>query len=191
MRGCSWRLLIVAACLVSACAEPPNKEIDQAEGAIDAARAAGADRYAQTEYTAATASLKSANDAVTQRDYRLALNHALESREHAQNAAREAADTKARTGAEVERQMAQIAALLAQANTRLAGAQRSRGAARVRQPASDLEAVNAAVQKAGEQIKADDYFGARTTLNGVVERIQKAISAIDAVAGSQSQRRRR
>jgi hypothetical protein len=99
------------------------------------ARAAGGERYATVEYTAATASLKSANEAVTQGDYRLALNHALESREHAQNAAREAADGKARTGAEVEREMAQIAALLAQASTRLTAAQRARGPARLRQPA--------------------------------------------------------
>jgi hypothetical protein len=191
MRGWSWRWLVAVACLVSACADPPNKELDQAQGAIDAARAAGAERYAETEYKAATDSLKSANDAVTQGDYRLALNHALESREHAQNAAREAADTKARTGAEVEREMARIAALLAQANTRLTAAQRGRAAARVRQPAADLEAVNADVQKAGEQIRTDDYLGARATLNGVAERIVQAITAIDAAAGSQSQRRRR
>ena len=33
-------------CSPSACTAPPNKEMDQAQGAIDAARAAGADRYA-------------------------------------------------------------------------------------------------------------------------------------------------
>ena len=191
MRGWSWRTLLAAACLVSACAEPPNKEIDQAQGAIDAARAAGGERYATTEYTAATASLKSANDAVLQGDYRLALNYALESREHAQNAAREAADGKARTGAEVERDMAQIAALLAQASTRLTAAQRARGPSRLRQPAAEIEAVNAVVQKAGEQIRKDDYLGAQATLRGVKERIQKAVIAIEAVNGSQSQRRRR
>ena len=37
-------------------------------------------------------SLTLATNAVDQRDYRLALNHALESREHAQNAARMAAE---------------------------------------------------------------------------------------------------
>jgi hypothetical protein len=191
MRGWTWRLLLAAACLVSACADPPNKEIDQAQGAIDAARAAGGERYATVEYTAATASLKSANEAVTQGDYRLALNHALESREHAQNAAREAADGKARTGAEVEREMAQIAALLAQASTRLTAAQRARGPARLRQPAAEIEAVNAVVQKAGEQIKNDDYLTAQATLQGVKERLQKAVIAIEAVNGSQAQRRRR
>jgi len=192
MRRCWWRALVAAACLVSACADPPNKEIDQAQGAIDAARAAGGERYAATEYAAAASSLKSANDAVAQRDYRLALNHALESREHAQNAAREAADGKARTGAEAERNMAEIAGLLAQANTRIAAAQRTRVPARLlRQPAADIEAANADVQKAGEAIDADDYLGAQAMLQGVKDRIQKAIAAIDAATTSQSPRRRR
>ncbi len=51
--------------------------------------------------------------------------------------------------------------------------------------------MNAIVQKAGEQIRSDDYLGAKATLEGVKERIQKAVIAIEAVNGSQSQRRRR
>src|SRR5258705_4082176 len=117
---------IVAAVLVTACGDPPNKEMDQAQGAIDAARAAGADRYATSEYTAATDALKRAQDAVAQRDYRQALNEALDSREHAQNAAREAAATKPHLRGEGEPHMAQIAALIAEANTHLAAATRSR-----------------------------------------------------------------
>src|SRR5919197_6527706 len=101
-RALSMSACIVAAVLAAACGDPPNKEMDQAQGAIDAARAAGADRYATEEYTAATTTLKQANEAVTQRDYRLALNLALESREHAQNAARDAANTRARIRGEVE-----------------------------------------------------------------------------------------
>lgn len=192
MRRWSWRAVVAAACLISACADPPNKEIDQAQGAIDAARAAGGERYAATEYAAATASLKGANDAVAQSDYRLALNHALESREHAQNAAREAADGKARIGAEVERTMAEIAGLLAQANTQIAAAQRARVPARLlREPAAEIEAVNADVQKAGEAANADDYLGAQAMLQGVKERIEKTIAAIEAATTSQSARRRR
>lgn len=183
---------MAAACLISACADPPNKEIDQAQGAIDAARAAGGERYAATEYAAATASLQSANDAVALRDFRLALNHALASREHAQNAAREAADGKARTGAEVERTMAEIAGLLAQANTQITAAQRARvPEGLLREPAAEIEAVNAVVQKAGEAVNADDYLGAQAMIQGVKDRIQKSIAAIDAATTSQSARRRR
>src|SRR5262245_28271359 len=94
------RLLMRAAMVwsvlsVSACATPPTREMDQAQGAIDTARAAGADRYAAEEYRGAVDALKQAQDAVEQRDYRLALNHALDSRERAQAAAKHAAESQA------------------------------------------------------------------------------------------------
>jgi len=117
---------MLALVLLSACGTPPHKEIDQAQGAIDAARAAGADRYAAVEFTAATNSLALANKAVQDRDYRLALNNALESREHAQNAARVAAETQGRLRGDVERSLVETTALLAQASGRLTTAERTR-----------------------------------------------------------------
>ncbi len=182
---------IAAALFLPACCHPPKKEMDQAQGAIDAARAAGADRYAATEYSAATDALKRAQDAVAQRDYRQALNEALDSREHAQNAAREAADTKAQVRAEVERDMAQIAAFIAEANTRLAAATRARVSRRVLDgPRGELAAVDDSVQNAGAAMKAGDYLAARAALQGVKERIQQAMRALDA-PGVQSSRRAR
>jgi hypothetical protein len=182
---------VVAALCVIACGDPPNKEIDQAQGAIDAARAAGADRYAATEYSAATDALKRAQDAVAQRDYRQALNEALDSREHAQNAAREAAETRAQLRGEVEREMAQIAALIAEANTRLAAASRTRISRRVVDAQRrELAAVDDQVQKAGAAMKADDYLAARTELQGVRERIQRAVRALQPPAVQSSRRAR-
>jgi hypothetical protein len=182
---------VLASLVITACGAPPNKEMDQAQGAIDAARAAGADRYAATEYTAATDALKRSQDAVAQRDYRLALNEALDSREHAQNAAREGADTKAQLRAEVERDMAQIAALIAEANTRLATATRTRVPRRVLDgPRQELAAVDESVQKAGEAVKAGDYLAAKTALQGVQARITRAVSALGPPATQSSRRTR-
>jgi hypothetical protein len=63
------RLLpILLAIAAAACSEPPQRELNQAQGAIDAARAAGAEQYAKDEYTAATSSLQKAHDAVAKRD---------------------------------------------------------------------------------------------------------------------------
>jgi hypothetical protein len=166
--------------------------MNQAQGAIDAARAAGADLYATTEYGAAVASLKLSDQAVIDGDYRLALNHALESREHAQNAAREAADTKARLRGEAERSMAEIATVLAEANARFQAAERARVPARtLQQPRNDLATVNNDVQKAGAAIQAGDYLAAKPLLDGVKLRIQKVLAALDARTTSQSARRRR
>ncbi len=44
--------------------DPPDKEMQQAQGALDAARAAGADKYATEEFTAATLALTNAKEAV-------------------------------------------------------------------------------------------------------------------------------
>ena len=75
---------LVVGLLAVSCAAPPNKELDQARSAITAAREAGAERFAANEIAAAERELKLAQQAVDERDYRLALNHALESREQAE-----------------------------------------------------------------------------------------------------------
>jgi hypothetical protein len=192
MRFRSLPACVALALLVTACAEPPNKEIGQAQGAIDAARAVGADKYAAAEYSAATAAMTQANDAVTQRDYRLALNHALESLEHGQNAAREAAETQGRIRAEVERAMAEVAGLLAQANLRLAAAEKARiSRVALRQAQQLLAQVNDDVQKASEKRAAGDFIAAQAALDGIKRRIQEAIATLDAATIAQSQRRRR
>lgn len=183
---------LVVSLLVSACANPPNKEMDQAQGAIDTARAAGADRFAADEYAAATTALKQSNDAVAQRDYRLALNFALESREHAQNAAREAANRGAQVRGEVERSMAEIAALMAQVNTELAAAERARRPRRVLRDARQaLVQVNADVQKAGAAMRAGNYAAAEPTLRAVKARIEQTMAALAAAATTQSPRQRK
>ena len=167
--------------------------MDQAQGAIDAARAAGADRYATTEYTAAIDALKNANEAVAVRDYRLALNYALESREQAQNAARGAADAKARVRAEVERGITEITALIAQARVRLMAAERARVARRLlQQPRADLAAAEAALQKAGEAVAAEDYLAAREALEWASRSASiAALAAINDDDGAAHAARRR
>jgi hypothetical protein len=192
MRRVLPAVAVAFALLIAACAEPPTKEMGQAQGAIDSARAAGADRYATDEYTAATKALQQANDAVAQRDYRSALNLSIESREHAQNAAREGAETRARLRGEVERTMAEVAALLAEANSRVAGAERARAPRRVvREAQQDLASVSEDVQEAGAAMKNEDYGAAGTALGGVKERIQRVIASLPPGAAAQSSRRSR
>jgi hypothetical protein len=185
------RAWVLALVLLTACGTPPHKEIDQAQGAIDAARAAGADRLATEEFNAANASLKLANDAVGQRDYRLALNHALESREHAQNAARLAAETHGRLRGDVERATIEITALLAQANGRLATAERTRIARRIVTDArQSLATANSDVQKAGAAVETQDFDAAQALLTGAKQRITQVITRLDTAIRAQNARRR-
>lgn len=185
-------LIVLVLPLVAGCSEPPNKEIGQAQGAIEAARAAGADRYASTEFQAAVTALAQAQDAVTQRDYRLALNYALDGRERAQEAARQAADQKAVVRSEVDRTLASVDVLLRQGKERLKAAETARIPAReVANGSTALDAAEQSVQKARAAHGGDDYLKAREILTGVETRVREATAEIDAVAASRSPRRRR
>jgi hypothetical protein len=185
-RSTSWLLVALVA---TSCASPPHKEIDQAQGAIDAARAAGAERFAATEYAAALDALKLANDAVAGRDYRLALNYALESSEQAQNAARSAADTRAKLRGDIERSVAETKALLAQARARLDGPAGAQVPRRVRRNAGQtLIQVDGQLQKAVAALQAEDYTGAQRVLTGAKERIQGVVETISPRPAAQSPR---
>jgi|RhiMetdeSRZDD1v2_1073273.scaffolds.fasta_scaffold465407_2 uncharacterized protein DUF4398 len=187
--ACVWTLTVG---LLAGCAAPPNKEMDQAQGAIDAARAAGADQYAKTEYDAAATALQNAHDAVAAGDYRLALNYALEGREHAQNAARDTADTKARMRSEIERTLTEVDALVAKGQAQIAAAERARVPARLlRQPTRDLATVVADLQEPRKAVASGDYLGATQALDGIKDRAEKVVADVAAATTSQTSRRRR
>lgn len=184
----AWLVVVLVAI---SCAEPPHKEMDQAQGAIDAARAAGAEQYAAAEFTAATKALAQSNEAVTARDYRLALNYALESREQAQNAARTAADTRAKLRGDVERSIAEAKSLIAQARARMdgpSGAQIPRGTRRTAQ--QRLKQLEGELQKADASLQAEKYMEADQLLTGIKRQIQSVVTTISRGPSSQSQRQR-
>lgn len=185
-------VVIAAALLLSACAEPPNKEMDQAQGAIDAARAAGADEYANEQLTAAVTALKQSRDAVTQRDYRSALNYALESRDRAQNAAKQASEQRATVRGQVERALADLNALLARADRRVTLAESNRAPRRtITATKNVLAPARAVVQKASAAVARGEYAAAQRDLEGVQARVTAAIAEIEAATPSRPGRARR
>ena len=189
------RLLLsvaVAAALVgAACADPPDKEIQQAQGAIDAARAAGADQYATEEFTAAQKALKRANDAVGQRDYRLALNHALDARERAQNAAKESADRKTTARSEAERALLDGMTALNEAHTKLRAAETARAPAKVvvtaRRVITDAEDT---VQKARAAFDRGDFLAAKQTVTEMTEPLKATTHDLETARPAGNRRHR-
>ncbi len=166
--------------------------MDQAQGAIDAARAAGAEQYATTEFTAATSSLQSAHTAVATGDYRLALNHALSSHQRAQNAARETADSKAAMRAGVERTLAELDIFISETEARVATAQRARVAQRLlAEPVTALATIRSDVQEARAAVDAGEYVTAEKGLEGMRARIDAVLAAIADATTPQTARRRR
>ncbi len=183
-------VLVALAATVAACGDPPEKEIQQAQGAIDAARAAGADQYAHDELAAADKALKDSNDAVNDRDYRLALNYALDAREHAQTAAKQASDGKAAARADADRVLRDASQALSEARVRLKAAESARVAPRTLSDARRLIADGeATVQKARAAYQAGSYGDVAETIAGTTTRLLATARDLEAAAAAARRRR--
>jgi hypothetical protein len=186
------RLALVIVILSAGCAEPPNKEMNQAEGAIDAARAAGADRFAAAEFSAATDALKRSEAAVAAGDYRLALNHAIDSRERAQSAAKMAVEGRADARGQAERAIAEVATLISRAQAQLKDPDVSRVNGRaLRVPRATVAAAEKLLQEARSALATEDYATVTKALNGAAANLQAALTDIDAAASPGVPRRKR
>jgi hypothetical protein len=184
--------LLCALLLLAGCSEPPQKEIGRAQGAIDTARAAGAEQYAPEAFAEATSALQQAHDAVDQRDYRLALSRALDASQRAQESARLAADGQARTRSEAEIAVHATETALQQLETKL------KVATTARTPEPDLKGARQilsngqrTVQKARSLLSAGKYLEARAEVKDTVERITAQMRAIDDAARARSAKRKR
>jgi hypothetical protein len=174
------RRLFAIGCLLLAvvgCSEPPQKEIDQAQSAVEAARIAGADKYATAEYGAAVSSLDKARAAVDQRDYRQALNYALDSRQRAADATRQAADGKARAKHDVEAVYGEAATRTNRLQAVLRAAETGGTPAKSLKPVQGaLADARASLQKASAAITAGNYEDATAVLTEVRGKLDAAIA---------------
>lgn len=160
------------------CSEPPQKEIDQAQTALDAARTAGGEKYAAAEYAAASAALQKAHDSVDQRDYRQALNYAIDARQRAFDAARQAADGQAQAKRDIEALYGQAAVRATRLQTLLRSAEAAGAAPKpLRAVQATLRLARADLQKASAAISAGNYGEATTILEEVRGKLDAAIVA--------------
>jgi hypothetical protein len=166
--------------------------MNQAQGAIAAAEAAGAAQYAPTELSAATDALKRSEEAVTQRDYRLALSLAIDSRERAQNAVKVAGDARARARGDAERVIAEVNTLLIQATDRLRDPNVAHLPRKVTDPAeATVKAADKRMQEARAALKADDYAKVVSLTDGLATELRAILAETrPALAPSPSRKRR-
>lgn len=185
-----WSVILPCLLLASACEGPPSREMNQAQGVIDAARAAGADQYAADEYNAAVESLAKSREAAEQRDYRLALNFALDAHERGQLAARSAADQKALVRSEADRLLQSAETAFELVTSRLAAARSARvPAADLSRFGTRIDIEQAAVEAARARLEADDLRAATSDLRPAVERLEQLTSEIDAAIAARQPRR--
>jgi len=183
---CTIALLVPSA----GCSEPPQKEIDRAQQAIDAARAAGAEQYAPETYNAATAALKQSHEAVDQRDYRLALSRAVDAGDRAQEATKEAADNKAKARRDAESAINAANAALMQLEARIKTAEAARVPAREIAPArGTVQDATGTLQKARAALSAGDLPAARSTVEGLESQIRSEIRVVEAATTLRTVRR--
>jgi flagellar hook-basal body complex protein FliE len=158
--------------------DPPNKEIDQARQAIDTARAAGAPQYASDEFTAAESALKRSQAAVVARDYRQALNDALDARDRAQTASKDAADKKTVARTEVDRALHDTALAIIDARAKLRTAEAARRPRSVLAPLRrEIADAEIHVQEARTLFEKGEYIDAGTlltkTMASLTDRVGK------------------
>jgi hypothetical protein len=179
-----------AVVLTVACSAPPQKEIDQAQQAVNAARAAGAEQYAPDSFAEATAALQQSHEAVNQRDYRLALSRAVDASDRAQEAARAAADNKAKARSQAEAAVNAINALVMHLHARLKVAEEARVSSRELAPVrATLKETEAALQKARALLAAENYAGAIQVVSGLDSQIRSETRVVEAAITLRTARR--
>lgn len=176
---------VLIACLLlcaAACSEPPQKEIDQAQAAVDAARAAGADKYAANEYNGAAETLQKAHTSVDQRDYRQALSYAIDARQRASEALKSAGEARAKQKSDAESafrtendRVTHLETVLREDEAGKAPAQQLRAAWEA------LDAARASLQEPRRLLDAGDYADAAPALTAARTKIDLAETEVDAL----------
>src|SRR5262245_21331509 len=103
-------VVFAATLLTAACASPPEAERKAADQAVSAAVAAGAERYAPSEFSAMTAAVKKAESEMSSKAYKEAKASYESAKELADKAAKAAESGKAAAKAEAEKQIADVEA---------------------------------------------------------------------------------
>jgi hypothetical protein len=177
-----WITLIFTAVLLvlAGCSEPPQKEIDQAQAAVDLARTAGAEKYAPEEFAGAATGLQKARTAVDERDYRLALSHAIDARQRAQNANKLAADGQAAAKRAAEAIVTDVVARTNALQFALKSAEDGRVPVKdLRGPRAAMAEAQTSLQEARTRIGAGNYDTATALLAAVRKKLDAAIQDVE------------
>jgi len=185
------RIVVVVALALYGCSEPPQKEIDQAQAAIDAAKASGAEAYAAETYNAAVTALQKAHESVDQRDYREALNFAIDARQRAGEAAQETATAKAHSRTAAEKLVTDCSARVSQLDTGIKVAEGVHVSPRdLRTARTTLADAEGALQETRKSMDAGNYAEVVTSLTEVRRKLDGAIAAVDTLRQRQAHHRR-
>ena len=179
---------IVAVLLVTSCAKPPDAQIQQAGAALEAAEAAGAQKYAPDAWNRAKQAMEGLNAELSAQDQKFRLfrnfNSARTLAEEATNAANqaktEADKKKAQLRTDITKMVADVKSSLQSARTQLSGLPRT-AAVNTANLRSRLDAAEGLLDKAQSEMVAERFDSAmasageaRDSVVGVLRTIEQA-----------------
>ncbi len=144
-------LLAAVSLLTLACTSPPEAEKRAADAAVSAATAAGADKYAPSEFAAMTAAVKKAEYEMSNKAYKKARASYEAVKDLAEKATKAAAE-KAATTAAAEKQIADLE--------------------------GRWKELQGQAEAAGKKLKADQKAAWDTDAKGVAEALKEARAAV-------------
>jgi len=152
-------LLAAVSLLTLACTSPPEAEKRAADAAVSAATAAGADKYAPSEFAAMTAAVKKAEYEMSNKAYK-----------------------KARASYEAVKDLAEKATKAAEKAATAAAAEKAAATAAAEKQIADLEGrwkeLQGQAEAAGKKLKADQKAAWDTDAKGVAEALKEARAAV-------------
>ena len=169
-------LLTLSVTWLAACSAPPQKERDQAESAIAAAKAADGAEYAPDDLQKAVASLVEYDRAVAQGDYRLALSLAMSARDAAYHAAKVAGERKAAARSEAERLIVDFEGQVMVARSRLAGSPPALSPAAASRTRATVSKSAKLLQEARSRLEKQDFKGVVALLDPLVQTLRKDLA---------------
>lgn len=188
-------IALVVVIFVSGCGKPPEQEMRAATAAIEAAKSAEAELYAQEAYTIAQDTLNAAIAAKGQQDGKFGLfrsygkskNLFLRAQALAEEATVAANTEKENYRAEVATLMDKAQRQLASADSALAKAPVGKGSkADIELIKGDLAAAKTAFEDAGRENEAGRYVTAKAKLEMVIQRSQAISTEIAAASRKKS-----
>jgi hypothetical protein len=180
-----WGLSLLAAVsvLTVACASPPEAEKKAADAAVSAANAAGAEKFAPSEFAAMTASLRKAESEMSGKAYKEAKASYEATKELADKAARAAETGKAAAKAEAEKLLADLGARWSDLQAKAEAATRGLNA----QEKTVWDAAGAAIGTAFTEARATiatDAAAAKAKLAAIPAQLDKWEAGVTALASA-------
>jgi hypothetical protein len=185
---------VIALLVFIGCAKPPEQDIQNANTAMDAAKAAEAEEYVPDSYQVAMDTLNAANAAKQEADGKFALFRSYSKAKAlyvsaaalANKAAEDAAAEKERVKEEVTGLLTQAKAVLDTANAALAKAPKGKGSkADIELIKNDLAAAQASFDDANNDFNAGRY---KSAMAKVEAAMQKAHAVIDEIAAAKAKK---